>query len=88
MKTQYIETQLQETNIQQHMLALRVHPAETRLTVYRRMHIMVAWESGMPLGPKLSMASRAFKRDMLGIHLSDFHKNSKETSLGIKKDPV
>ena len=45
---------------------------------------MVEWESGMPLGSKLSMASQAFKHDVRDILMSDLHKNLKETSLGTK----
>ena len=45
---------------------------------------MVEWESGMPLGSKLCMASRAFKHDVREILMSDLHKNLKETSLGTK----
>ena len=36
--------------------------------------IMVEWESGMPLGSKLCVASRAFKHDVREILLSDFDK--------------
>ena len=43
------------------------------------------WDSGWPLGPKLCVASRVFKRDVLRILLSDFDEGSKETSLGIKE---
>ena len=46
---------------------------------------MVEWESGMPLGPKLCVASRAFKRDVLRIHLSDLDKGLEEHSLGVEQ---
>ena len=46
--------------------------------------IMVEWESGMPLGARLFGATACFKRDVLRIEPSDLHKNSKQTSLGIK----
>ena len=39
---------------------------------------MVEWDSGWPLGPNIYMASRAFKRDVLGILLSDFDNNPKQ----------
>ena len=46
---------------------------------------MVEWESGMPLGQTLCVASRAFKRDVLRIHLSDIDKGLEEHSSGTKE---
>ena len=46
---------------------------------------MVEWDSGRPLGPKLSMASRVFKRDVLRILTSDLDKGQEEHTLGIKE---
>ena len=46
---------------------------------------MVAWDSGLPLGPNICVAIRAFKRDVLSIRPSDFDEGSKQTSLGIKE---
>ena len=46
---------------------------------------MVAWDSGWPLGPKLSMARRAFNCDVLRIILSEFHKGQEKHTLGIKE---
>ena len=43
---------------------------------------MVEWESGMPLGAKLSMARRVFKCDVLRIPLSEFHEGLEEHTLG------
>ena len=34
---------------------------------------MVEWESGMPLGAKLSVARRVFECDVLRILLSELH---------------
>ena len=48
---------------------------------------MRTWETTPGLGPKLCMASRAFKRDKLRILLSDFDKGQKQTSLGTKEMP-
>ena len=43
------------------------------------------WDSGWPLGPKLYMARRVFKCDVLRILLSDRHKIWSEHTLGIKE---
>ena len=45
---------------------------------------MVEWESGMPLGSNLFVASEVLFRDVLRIYLSDFGKGQEEPSLGIK----
>ena len=37
-----------------------------------------------PLGANIYVANACFKRDVLRIETSDLHKNSKQTSLGIK----
>ena len=47
--------------------------------------IMHAGEGSWPLRAKLFMASRVFKRDVLLIHLSEFHAGLEEHSLGIKE---
>ena len=52
-------------------IALRVTPAVTRLTVYRRPQVMRPGEKQVPLGPKLFMATTGFKHEMLRIYLSD-----------------
>ena len=46
---------------------------------------MVEWESGCPLGPKLCMASRVFKRDVLRILMSDLDDGQEKHTLGIKE---
>ena len=51
--------------------ALRVSPAVTRLTVYRRHQVMVAWMIAGPSEAKLFMARDPFNDEMLKIHLSD-----------------
>ena len=55
------------------------------MTTGRLSVIMVEWDSGWPLGPKLCVASRVFERDVLRILLSEFHKGQEEHTLGIKE---
>ena len=45
---------------------------------------MVAWDSGRPLGPNISVADQVFKRGVLRIILSDLDEGPKQTSLCIK----
>ena len=45
---------------------------------------MVAWESGMPIGPKLCVAMEVFFCEVLQILTSEFGKSQEQTSLGIK----
>jgi hypothetical protein len=45
---------------------------------------MVAWESGMPIGPNIFMAMEVFVCDMLRILTSDLDKSQEQTRLGIK----
>ena len=51
--------------------ALRVSPAVTRLTVYRRPQVMRAGAEHPHWGPKLCVARTGFKHEMLRIYLSD-----------------
>ena len=45
---------------------------------------MVAWESGMPIGPNIFMAMEVFFCHVLRILTSEFDKSQEQTSLGIK----
>ena len=54
--------------------ALRVSPAITRLTVYRRHPLMVAWMIAGPSEAKLFVARDPFNDDVLRIVLSEFDK--------------
>ena len=55
-------------------LALRGHPAVTRLTVYRWLQVMRPVAKQPALGPKLCVARTGFKHDILRIVLSDLDK--------------
>ena len=44
---------------------------------------MVAWDSGLPLGPNI--LCRVFKCDVLRILMSDFDKGQEKHTLGIKE---
>ena len=46
---------------------------------------MVAWDSGLLLGPNRYMASRVFKRDVLRILMSDLDDGQENHTLGIKE---
>ena len=46
---------------------------------------MVAWEFGMPIGPKLCVAREVFFCDVLRILLSEFDEDPKEPSLDIEE---
>ena len=46
---------------------------------------MVAWESGMPIGPKLCVATEVFFCDVLRILLSDFDEGLKQPILDIEE---
>ena len=56
------------------MGALRVSPAVTRLTVYRRHQVMVAWMIAGPSEAKLCVARNPFNDEMLKKLLSEFDK--------------
>ena len=45
---------------------------------------MVAWESGMPIGPNIFMAMEVFLCHVLKILTSEFDRSQEQTSLGIK----
>ena len=66
---------------------LRVIPAVTRLTVYRRPQVMRAGEDSPGWGPKLCVAGAAFKHEMLRIILSNFDEGQEELSSGIILEP-
>ena len=44
---------------------------------------MVAWESGMPIGPNIFVAEEVFFCHVLKILTSEFDKSQEQTSLGI-----
>ena len=44
---------------------------------------MVAWESGMPIGPTLCVATEVFFCYVLRILTSEFDKSQEQTRLGI-----
>ena len=48
---------------------------------------MVAWESGMPIGPNIFVAVEVFLSHVLKILTSDLDKGQEQTSLGIKVSP-
>ena len=45
---------------------------------------MVAWESGMPMGPNIFVAMEVFFCHVLRILTSEFDKSQEQTSLGVK----
>ena len=66
--------------------ALRVSPAITRLTVYRRHQVMVAWMIAGPFKAKLFVARDPFNDDVLRLLPSDCNEDPKQTRLDIKED--
>ena len=46
---------------------------------------MVEWDSGWPLGPRLCVASRVFKRDVLRILTSDLDVGLEKHTFGVKE---